>query len=110
MDITVETILGILGGALVSGIMIVAFHRVGGKLGDRIVRSSVVSDRHLQPMFGRPVSDWQSTFAWKPVNTIDEGYIWMKRYWRRRIHKLPFLHGGDDFWWQNVVMLRYIGE
>lgn len=62
-----------------------------------------------EPLFGRPVSDWYRVWAWKPVHTLDRGYIWLRPYWRRRIYKKQFLHGGPDFWWQNVVVLTYVG-
>lgn len=106
--VVLSSLLGGLGGCLVSWALIFAFYKVGGKLGERIVSSSVVSDRHLTPMFGDPISDWKSAFAWKPVHTLDEGYVWLKRYWRRRIHKHHFLNGGSDFWWQNLVTLTFL--
>lgn len=103
------TLLGGLGGTLVGWAMIFAFYKIRDHRYGRIVQEARVDDSDWQPMFGRPVSDWQRTFAWKPVSTIDEGHIWLKYYWRRRIHKKMFLHGGDDFWFQNVVTLRYVG-
>lgn len=75
---------------------------------DKAVRR-VVANNDFEPMFGRPVSDWSRSFSWKPVHTLDHGYIWLRFYWRRRIYKHQFLHGGDDFWWQNVLILRFVG-
>ena len=62
-----------------------------------------------EPMFGRPVTDWYRVWAWKPVHTLDRGYIWLRPYWRRRVYKKQHLPGGADFWWQNLVELTYVG-
>lgn len=76
----------------------------------RQVRHLEVNQDQWMPLFGTPVNDWYRTWAWKPVFTIDRGYIWMRPYWRRRVHKHQYLHGGSDFWWQNVVKVQYIRE
>ncbi|AYD87289.1 hypothetical protein SEA_TENNO_86 [Arthrobacter phage Tenno] len=62
----------------------------------------------FEPRFGSPVSNWYRTWAWKPVHTVDRGYIWLRPYWRRNIQRHAFLDGGPQFWWQNTVELKYI--
>lgn len=58
------------------------------------------------PMFGRPVADWHKWFAWRPVETVDRGTVWLRVVNRRRIHKHQFLVGGADWWFQHAVDLR----
>jgi hypothetical protein len=111
MDPAVQaTLMGGVGGTLIGWAMILISYKVGGKLGNRVATKRVISDRHLQPMFGNPISSWSRAWAWKPVHTLDHGYIWLRFYWRRRIHKKQFLHGGADFWWQNVKILHYLSN
>jgi hypothetical protein len=105
------TLIGAGIGTLAGWALIYIYYMIGRRVAkskDRKVDERVVSDRHLQPMFGNPISGWSRAWAWKPVHTIDHGYIWMRPYWRRRINKKPFLHGGDDFWWQNIRKLTYV--
>lgn len=56
----------------------------------------------LNPRFGRPVSEWWRWFAWRPVETVDRGWVWLRVVYRRRIAKHNFLDGGADFWFQQV--------
>jgi hypothetical protein len=60
------------------------------------------ADRYA-PRFGRPVADWHRWFAWRPVETVDRGRVWLRVVNRRRIHKLYFLVGGADWWFQHAV-------
>lgn len=55
------------------------------------------------PAFGEPVSDWFRWFAWRPVETIDRGWRWLRPVWRRRVHRHQYLRGGADFWFQECV-------
>ncbi|UTN91646.1 membrane protein [Arthrobacter phage Trustiboi] len=64
----------------------------------------------FEPRFGSPVSNWYRTWAWKPVHTVDRGYIWLRPYWRRNIQRHAFLDGGPTFWWQNTVELKYLDQ
>lgn len=58
---------------------------------------------HYAPMFGRPVSAWYRWFAWRPVETVDRGWQWLRVVNRRRIHKHQYLPGPSDFWFQHAV-------
>ena len=58
---------------------------------------------NFQSMFGDPITDWFRWFAWRPVETVDRGWRWMRPVWRRRIAKKDFLDGGGDFWFQECV-------
>ncbi len=109
--VVLATLLGGLGGCLVSWTLIWAFFQLQGRrrVKPRERVKHPVDQGAWEPLFGRPVSDWYRVWAWKPVHTLDRGYIWLRPYWRRRIYKKQFLHGGADFWWQNVVVLTYIG-
>lgn len=61
-----------------------------------------MSDRYT-PMFGRPIAGWHRWFAWRPVWSVDRGYVWLRVLNRRRIHKHQYLDGGADFWFQYAV-------
>lgn len=52
------------------------------------------------PIFGDPKGPWIRTFAWYPRFTFDAGTVWLRRVWRRHIHKHQYLDGGADWWWQ----------
>lgn len=52
------------------------------------------------PTFGYPVAPWHRKFAWRPVDTYDQGWKWLCVIERRRIHKNNHLDGGDYRWWQ----------
>lgn len=104
-----STLGAIIGGGIVNliiwGAVLIFF------LKDRRRRAAAkrqVDKRAWQPMFGTPVSGWTRAWAWKPVHTLDHGYIWLRPYWRRRIHKKQHLPGGADFWWQNIWKLTYV--
>ena len=58
---------------------------------------------YLHPMFGSPVAPWHRWFAWRPVDTADRGYVWLRVIWRRRIQKKLHLDGPIDLWWQYAV-------
>lgn len=53
-----------------------------------------------RPMFGDPIADWHHWFAWRPVDTYDQGWKWLRFIFRRRIQKHWYLDGGDCRWWQ----------
>ena len=56
--------------------------------------------------YGRAVSPWRKWFAWKPVDTVDCGWIWFKTVNRRRIQKHDYLPGDTEQWWQYVKILE----
>ena len=58
--------------------------------------------RHVpSPLFGEPLSPWHWWFAWRPVQTWDHRWVWLRRIQRRFIQKHEYLsHGGNDWWWQ----------
>lgn len=102
-------LIGGMVGIIVSWGTVLIYFLIGRRVAkgkDRTVKR-VIRDRHLQPMFGTPISGWSRAWAWKPVHTLDHGYIWLRVYWRRRIHKKQHLDGGADFWWQNIQKLMY---
>lgn len=39
-------------------------------------------------------------FAWRPVNTIDAGWVWLRPIYRRRQATAPHISGPDGRWWQ----------
>lgn len=55
------------------------------------------------PSFGRPIGPWWRWFAWRPVDTVDRGTVWLRMVSKRRIYKHQYLNGGADFWFQYVV-------
>jgi len=60
-----------------------------------------MSERY-RPMFGVPVSEWYRWFAWRPVQTLDRGWRWLRPVWRRRVMLKPSLPG-SGMWFQSVV-------
>jgi hypothetical protein len=56
-----------------------------------------------EPMFGTPVSRWFRSFAWRPMNTLDRGWVWLRPVWRRRCQKHEYLPGPLSSWFQTVV-------
>lgn len=58
---------------------------------------------HYSPAFGEPVTDWHRWFAWRPVETVDRGWRWLRPLWRRRVQKHSYLPGPIDFWFQHAV-------
>lgn len=51
-----------------------------------------------RPAFGEYTGSWHKWFAWKPVKTYDQRFVWLRMVWRRGVYKHQYLHGGRDFW------------
>ncbi|ASR80621.1 hypothetical protein SEA_JORDAN_68 [Arthrobacter phage Jordan] len=66
-------------------------------------RQEWAATNHFEPAFGRPITGWWKTFAWKPLWTVDRGWVWLRVVRRRRIAKHDYLDGGPDFWDQYAV-------
>lgn len=62
-------------------------------------------DDRYRPAFGVPVSAWWRWFAWRPVESVDRGWVWLRPVWRRRVHKHNYLHRGADFWFQTACTI-----
>lgn len=62
-----------------------------------------MSGDDYRPLFGAPVAPWHTWFAWRPVNTVDRGWRWLRLVHRRRVQKHLYLPGPGDFWWQFAV-------
>jgi len=56
-----------------------------------------------KPRFGTAIAPWHKWFAWRPVQTVDQGYKWLIFVNRRKIIKHDYLDGGPDEWWQYCV-------
>lgn len=57
------------------------------------------------PLFGaRRIQDWDRMFAWKPVRTSDDGVIWLRPYWRRKVYH-DFSGDEMEFFYQNVTKI-----
>lgn len=52
------------------------------------------------PLFYDAVTRWVPWFAWRPVDTTDYGWVWMRRVHKRRIQKKFSLPGPPDLAWQ----------
>lgn len=76
---------------------VIIANRISEKLSSRPSRNSYT------PAFGRPIADWHKWFAWRPVNTVDRGTMWLRFVWRRRIEKHDYLDGGPDRWFQHAA-------
>lgn len=53
----------------------------------------------VRPMFGTAIGPWHEWFAWRPVETHDFGWVWMRWVWRQRYMKNSHLDGPDFRWW-----------
>ncbi|QGZ17293.1 hypothetical protein SEA_GIANTSBANE_89 [Arthrobacter phage Giantsbane] len=101
------------GSAISSAVALVALAIIVRLRMERRERRSdagrTIKDKHLSPMFGRPISDWQHVFTIRPVHTLDQGWVFCRYVWRRRIYKHQFLPGGgSDYWFQYLVKLQYV--
>lgn len=65
-----------------------------------------MTEDQYAPAFGRAFTPWWRWFAWRPVETVDRGKVWLRLVWRRRIHKHQYLNGGRDFWFQHAVNIE----
>ncbi|QED11181.1 hypothetical protein SEA_ZARTROSA_69 [Arthrobacter phage Zartrosa] len=59
-------------------------------------------ERYL-PKFGRPITGWWRVFAWRPIWTVDRGWVWLRVVHRRRIHLLDYLDDGPRWWFQHAI-------
>ena len=64
------------------------------------------AEDELAPRFGTPVAGWLRWFAWRPVETVDRGWCWLRLVNCRRIQINPCLNGGADFWFQYAVDIQ----
>lgn len=55
-----------------------------------------------KPLFGRAVLPWHRWFAWRPVNTVDRGWVWFRVVNRRRCQTHEHL-GPVEVWFQHAV-------
>lgn len=115
MDPVVQaTLIGGIAGTFIGWAMICGYFMVGQRIAKaqaRVADTRVVADSHLEPMFGRAISDWERVFTLRPVRTLDHGWVFCRHVWRRRIAKHSFLpSGGSDYWFQYLVRLQYKHE
>lgn len=59
--------------------------------------------RMYEPLFGRPITGWHRWFAWRPVETVDRGWRWLRPVWRRRLQSMAHLEGPTTTWFQHAV-------
>ena len=64
------------------------------------------NEDEFAPQFGTPVAGWFRWFAWRPVNTVDRGWRWLRVVNCRRIQRKQHLTGGADFWFQYAVAIQ----
>jgi hypothetical protein len=65
----------------------------------------------------RYVQDWERHFSWTPVRTIDQGWVWLRTYWRRKIYSptptgavdIADQHGNviHSYTYQNVIQVAW---
>lgn len=59
---------------------------------------------YLRPLFADPITPWHRWFAWRPVETSDRGWVWLRFVYRRRCQvKLHLDYHGGEVWWQTAV-------
>ncbi|WGH21771.1 hypothetical protein SEA_INKED_89 [Arthrobacter phage Inked] len=111
--VTIGWLVGVGSGIFVTLMLLVAIMPPGKRLGDAVRRQGDNRKRRVdpsawEPMFGRAHGDWYRWFAWRPVSTLDRGWVWLRPVWRRRIYKKEYLPGPSYSYFQNLVELRYI--
>jgi hypothetical protein len=52
------------------------------------------------PLFGDPIGPWRPWFAWFPVRTFDDEWVWLRRILRKRYQKKVHLPGALTHWWE----------
>lgn len=63
----------------------------------------LVVDADPKMMFTDPVGPWHWWFAWRPVQTYDQRFLWLRWCRRRWMQKHQYLQGGPDFSWQYAL-------
>ena len=52
---------------------------------------------------------WHRWFAWRPVQTVDRGWRWLRFVQRRRFQLKPYLHGAEFWsWFQFAVAVPVV--
>lgn len=59
----------------------------------------------MKPRFAEPITDFMKWFAWRPVNTWDYGWVWLRPVYKRRCQPHEYLHNAGGWWWQYVKFL-----
>jgi hypothetical protein len=52
------------------------------------------------PRYGEVMTGWSRQFLWLPRLTVDSGWLWLKKVYRRRVRRLRHISGGPEFWFQ----------
>jgi hypothetical protein len=60
-----------------------------------------MTDPNPLPLFGNPVGPWHDHFAWWPLHTYDDRFVWLRWVRRRRIQLHHYLPGAGGAWWQH---------
>lgn len=55
------------------------------------------------PSFGFPIGPWHRWFAWRPTQTVDRGWRWLRPVWRRRFQTHDFLPTATHQWFLTSV-------
>ncbi|UYL88276.1 membrane protein [Arthrobacter phage LilHuddy] len=93
-SVVLGALIGGVVGIIVSWGAVIIFLLIRGeryKRKERAVHGRVISDKHLTPMFGNAISDWDRVFTIRPVHTLDSGWVFCRYVWRRRIAKHSYL-------------------
>lgn len=61
-------------------------------------------NRVSEPVFGDPVGPWFRWFAWRPVNTTDRGWRWLRPVYARRYQSKMHLPGPVVHWFNYSVI------
>lgn len=59
-----------------------------------------MSDPNPKMIFADAVGPWHDWFAWFPVRTYDQRFVWLRKCRRRAMQKHQYLYGGPDLWFQ----------
>lgn len=56
-----------------------------------------------EPLWGDAIGPYHRWFAWRPVETWNCGWRWLRFVYRRRCQTKPYLDGPMLQWWQYML-------
>jgi hypothetical protein len=57
----------------------------------------------------KQIREWEYVFSWKPIRTVDKGWVWLRPYWRRQIYTPATVDGvfEESYFYQNVIKIAW---
>lgn len=96
--------------ALIISLAVGAILVFGGWLAIQIKLRRESNKGPRETLFGpRQIREWERIFSWRPVRTIDKGWVWLRYYWRRQIYTPASVDGDfeETYYYQNVIQIAW---